>query len=572
MKQAYSNMLKKLSLIAIAILTMVGAYAQPKREIRAVWLSTNGGLDWPKGVYNINTQKKNLCAILDDLASININTILFQAQVKGDVLWDSSIQPFYRYITGNASSSMTYDVSKFVIEECHKRGMECHAWIVPYRIGSNTYWKAYSNNVHKHVAELHPEWVVEYENNYFLDPGLPAVREYLLDVYSELIAGYDFDGVSFDYTRYPGQDFDDAASFAEYNPDGLSLADWRRNNINTFMAEFYDMAKSINPHIKVGSSPIGTYKNAPGYGNFAGYTGVYQDAAQWMNSGHHDLIVPMMYYNERHGFSVHMNMWIDVITSHRQIAIGLAPYKMVDGTNDWAVSELTGQIDKIRAKSDLSGMCFFRVDHVLGSESKIQDFYNELRENYFAYPAHIPVMTYNGVTTPATPANVRQERVGNEYVITWDKNDDSSAEAPTKYYEVYLANGSSVDVNDMQTVVGHYVTDNQFVYESEDEGLRFAVTAFDINYYESAPSMASGIEPINEQAPSKIFYADDCLRFSSDDLVRSVDIYNASGIRFIYRRVNAHDDYVDCSSLPQGFYIAVVNIENQRPKVVKFLR
>lgn len=566
-------MLKKLLSFVVATLTVVAVFAQPKREVRAVWLTTNGGLDWPKGVYNVNKQKQNLCAILDELAAVNINTILFQAQVKGDVLWDSTIQPFYRYVTGNPSSSMTYDVSKFVIEECHKRGMECHAWIVPYRIGSSTYWKAYSSNVHKHVAEQHPEWVVEYEGNYFLDPGLPEVREYLLDVYRELIANYDFDGVSFDYTRYPGQDFDDAASFAEYNPDDLSLADWRRNNINTFMAEFYDMAKSINPLIKVGSSPIGTYKNAPGYGNFAGYTQVYQDAIQWMNSGHHDLIVPMMYYNEKHGFTVHMNQWVSLMTSHRQIAIGLAPYKMIDGTNDWAVSEVTGQIEKVRANSGLSGVSFFRADHVIGSESKIQDFYNELRENYFAYPAHIPPMPYNGVTTPATPANVKQERVGNQYIITWDKNDDSQAEAPTKYYEVYLANGGVVDIDDMQTVVGHYVTDNRFVYETDDEGLQFAVSAFDVNYYESAPSMASGIEKIDDLKPARIYYAADRLIVTSPtDVVRTIDIYGASGIRFMTRRVNANDDYVDCSALPQGFYIAVVNVANQRPTVVKFIR
>ena len=139
-------MLKKLLSFVVATLTVVAVFAQPKREVRAVWLTTNGGLDWPKGVYNVNKQKQNLCAILDELAAVNINTILFQAQVKGDVLWDSTIQPFYRYVTGNPSSSMTYDVSKFVIEECHKRGMECHAWIVPYRIGSSTYWKAYSSN------------------------------------------------------------------------------------------------------------------------------------------------------------------------------------------------------------------------------------------------------------------------------------------------------------------------------------------------------------------------------------------------------------------------------------------
>ena len=564
--------MKKITIFTLFVLSAALLFAQPKREVRAVWLTTNGGLDWPKGNYNINQQKQNLCAILDDLAAANFNTILFQAQVKGDVLWNSSIQPFYRYITGNPSSSMTYDASQFVIEECHKRGMECHAWIVPYRVGANTYWKAYSKNVHKHVAEQHPEWIVEYENAYYLDPGLPAVREYLLDVYRELVENYDFDGVSFDYTRYPGKNFADDASFAEYNPDGLSREDWRRNNINTFMAEFYDMAKAIKPRYKVGSSPIGTYKNAPGYGNMAGYTGVYQDAAQWMNSGHHDLIVPMMYYNEKYGFSTHMKMWADVITSHRQIAIGLAPYKMVDGTNDWEVSVVTNQIEKIRAQEGISGVCFFRVDHVLGSEEKIQDFYNELQTNYFAYPAHIPTMDYNGVTSPATPANVHQERVGNDYIITWDLNDDAQAEAPTKYYEVYLCNNGYVNVDDMQTVVGHQVADNRFVYTSTDEGLNFAVSAFDVNYYESAPSIAAGVDAVREMDPARVFYAANSLHVDAPDVVRTIDIYSASGIHYIYRRYSTPNVDLDCSTLPQGFYVAVVKIDNNQPKVVKFIR
>ena len=215
--------MKKILLLAITLVSALSISAQPKYEVRAVWLTTNSGLDWPKGVYDETTQKENLCEILDKLADANFNTIIFQAQVKGDVLWESTMQPAMRAITGNGSKSMSYDVSEYVIEECHKRNMECHAWIVPYRIGTSDDANIYVSNKVKHPFTTNPELCVEYNGSYYLDPGLPETREYLLDVYRELIYNYDYDGVNFDYTRYPGSDFDDADSYAKYNPKVLIL-------------------------------------------------------------------------------------------------------------------------------------------------------------------------------------------------------------------------------------------------------------------------------------------------------------------------------------------------------------
>ncbi len=293
--------MNKLFFTVALILLPLCCLAQPKHEIRAVWLTTNGGLDWPKSVYTASQQKNDLCEILDKLAAANFNTIIFQAQVKGDVAWESTYQPAMYALTGNGANSLSYDVSQYVIDECHKRNMECHAWIVPYRVGTKNEANRYKNNSIKHVTTTHPELCVLYSNAYYLDPGIPATREYLLDMYKEMLSNYNFDGISFDYTRYPTTsltDFNDANSYSKYNPDGLDKESWRRQNINTFIAEFYEMAKGINPNIKVGAAPIGTYKNLPGYGNMTAY-GVYQDACQWMQSGNHDLLIPQMYFNEK---------------------------------------------------------------------------------------------------------------------------------------------------------------------------------------------------------------------------------------------------------------------------------
>lgn len=546
--------------------------AQPKHEVRAVWLTTNSGSDWPKGEYDETAQKELLIEILDRLADANFNTIIFQAQVKGDVAWQSTIQPAMRAITGNGANGFSYDVCDFVIEECHKRDMECHAWIVPYRIGTTSDANRYKNNSVQHPYITHPELCVTYNNALYLDPGLPATREYLLDLYRELITNYNFDGVNFDYTRYPGSDFNDAASYAAYNPEGLPKEDWRRQNINTFIAEFYKMAKGINPDIKVGAAPIGTYKNVQGYGNMTAYGSVYQDACQWMQSGNHDLLIPQMYWNENYGFSPNMVTWVTNCDS-RQLVIGLAPYKMVDGSNDWEISVITDQIEKVRAQSGTAGVCFFRTDHIIDeSETKILDLYDALQNNYFKYPAHIVPMDYNGITYPNTPLNVKQEYIDGQYIITWDTPELDELSTPIKYYSVYLCNGNTVDTDDIQSIAAHIVKGNEFTYSSTDANLRFAVTTFDKNYYESAPAICeiSGIDDI--VASSQFSFTYDILNISGNKEISHIEIYSISGAQVKVEMLNATEGSINCAHLPKGLYIARTIYNDGTTLTNKFIR
>ena len=565
--------MKKIFVFALVFASVLISIAQPKYEVRAVWLTTNNGLDWPKGEDDVETQKNDLCDILDKLAAANFNTIIFQAQVKGDVLWESTMQPAMRAITGNGSKSMSYDVSTFVIEECHKRNMECHAWIVPYRIGTSSDANKYKSNKVKHPITSNPELCVEYNGAYYLDPGLPETREYLLDVYRELIANYDYDGVNFDYTRYPGSDFDDSESYATYNPEGLPKDDWRRQNINTFIAEFYEMAKSINPDIKVGAAPIGTYKNVLGYGNMTAYGSVYQDACQWMQSGNHDLLIPQMYWNENFGFSPNMSTWV-TNCAERQLIIGLAPYKMVDGSNNWEVSVVTDQIEKIRAKEGTSGVCFFRADHVIDTtQTKIANLYRELQNNYFKYPAHIVPMDYNGMTQPNAPKNVSQEYINGQYHITWEAPELDVDNTPIKYYSVYLSDGETVDIEDPQQVVAHIVKETEIIYTSDDAGLRFAVTTFDKNYYESEPAISqiSGVEDVIKM-DSKFYYSNDIIYISGTPMINFVEVYSITGNCMIYSHINSQEATISCEALPMGVYVVRTAYVDGSNSVNKFIR
>lgn len=560
--------------IALAIMLFaISSMAQPKHEVRAAWLTTNSGLDWPKSVYDATTQKANLCEILDKLNAANFNTIIFQAQVKGDVAWESTMQPAMRHITGDGSKSLSYDVCEYVIEECHKRNMECHAWIVPYRVGTASEANRYKNNSVKHVTVTNPELCVLYNNAYYLDPGIPATREYLLDVYRELITNYNFDGVNFDYTRYPGSAFDDAASYAAYNPDALPKEDWRRQNINTFIAEFYEMAKTINPSIKVGAAPIGTYKNVQGYGNMTAYGSVYQDACQWMQSGNHDLLIPQMYWNENYGFSPNMDTWV-TNSAGRQLVVGLAPYKMVDGSNDWETSVITDQIEKVRAKEGMSGVCFFRTDHVIDqTQTKIAALYDELQNNYFKYPAHIVPMDYNGVTKPNAPVNVTQERIGDDYIISWDEPTPDADNTSIRYYSIYLTDGETVDLNNHNQVIAYKVNETEFTYTSNEESLRFAVTAFDRNYYESDAAIAeiSGIDNINEPE-SRFYFYNDVLTVNGKKTIDHIEIYSIYGACIKYTPISGVEASVYCNDLPKGLYIAQACYSDGSKSVNKFMK
>ena len=303
------------------------------------------------------------------------------------------------------------------------------------------------------------------------------------------------------------------------------------------------------------------------------YGSVYQDACQWMQSGNHDLLVPQMYWNEKNGFTPNMSTWVTNCDG-RQLVIGLAPYKMVDGSNDWEVSVITDQIEKIRNNDGTSGVCFFRADHIIDdSQAKIADLYDELQNNYFKYPAHIVPMDYNGVTKPNAPENVKQEYINGQYVISWDEPSLDVENTPIKYYSVYLSDGESVDLDDPQQVVAHITKDNELVYSSDDLNLRFAVTTFDKNYYESEPAISeiSGVdETLTEE--SNFHYSNDMIYINSSNPINVVEVYSILGTCYIYQSICGNEATISCESLPNGVYIVRTICDNGATNVNKFIR
>ena len=562
--------MKKMLFFLLSLWMAIVLQAQPKQEIRAVWLTTNpNAVDWPTSKNETN-QKSSLIEILDKLQAANFNTILFQVQSYGDVLWDSGIQPWSYHLTGTPGKAPNYDICAFAIEECHKRNMEIHAWVVPYRVGSNSYVTKYDDCALPHVYKVHPEMCVNYDNAWYLDPGLPEVRKYLVDLYETLVTKYEFDGINLDYTRYPHANFDDGDSFKKYG-GGANRDDWRRENINKFVYELYDMIKSHNPGMKLGVAPIGCYKRIPGYSGWYAYSDVFQDPCDWAEKGKIDLIIPQLYWDENSGYSAHTKTWIDNCNG-RQLVAGLAAYKMTESPY-WQTSVVIDQIEKMRKNNPATcGVSFFRTNYILGENAKIKDLYNQLKDNYFKYPAHIPVMPYNGVTKPDAPVNVKASvnTSTKESTISWDVPEQDENNTSIRYYSVYISESPDIEIDNVENQVAHIVKENTFTYTLPDDKIYyFAVTAFDKGYYESGlsnvvkVSASAGLMDADIK-PVRFIVEGDWLRIDTQETVVSVHIYALSGT------LMAHGDIseINIGHLSRGAYIVVVTVNNG--KIIKY--
>ena len=281
-----------LSLSSIPVIAQTDIVA-PKWEVRAVWLTTAGGADWPK-THDVAAQKKSLVDIFETLQKKHFNTVFFQVRPRGNTFYKSQYEPWAAELTGTLGQDPGWDPLEFAIEEAHKRGMELHAWFNVAKIYNSGQPPLSSP---RHILRIHPEWAQNYDGEWWVDMGRPEVREYTENLVMELVRLYDIDGVHFDHIRYPGQKFEDWNSFRLYS-DGVERDDWRRNNITRFVREMYAQIISEKPMMKVGSAPLGIYKLIPGaQSGVSAYTELYQDSRLWLQEKIQDYVAPQLYWD-----------------------------------------------------------------------------------------------------------------------------------------------------------------------------------------------------------------------------------------------------------------------------------
>ncbi|MCD8194645.1 MAG: family 10 glycosylhydrolase, partial [Tannerellaceae bacterium] len=371
-------------LLLLCLLFSSGTYATPpKHEIRAVWLTTIYGLDWPGKPATTeegrNRQKQELRNILDQLQDANFNTVFLQVRLRGDVIYPSAIEPTSAVFSGKAGVSPGYDPLAFAIEECHKRGLELHAWFVTFPVGTNRLVNQQGN---RSVVKKKPALCKQHNGEWYLDPGVPETSGYILSLVQELVTNYDLDGIHFDYVRYPEQakTFPDKAVHRKYGRS-QSLADWRRDNINRMMFRIYDWVKETKPWVQVSSAPLGKYnriERVPNAG-WTAYESVFQDPQKWLQEGKQDMLAPMMYYQDTN-FYPFVDDWVEN-SNGRLFIPGLGAYRMDKKEGDWTKDDITTQLEYCRT-AGASGSAFFRCAHILDNTKGL---YDALKNNYYKY-------------------------------------------------------------------------------------------------------------------------------------------------------------------------------------------
>lgn len=450
------------------------AVEPPKQEIRAVWLTTIYGLDWPHrpatSEREYQAQREALTDLLDRLADANFNMVFIQARLRGDVIYRSVIEPANKILTGKYGRMPNYDPLAFAVEECHKRGMECHAWFVTFPVGTE---KNVREQGKLSVVKRHPKLCKLYNGEWYLDPGVPETADYILSLVKELVSGYDIDGIHFDYIRYPEQAnrFPDKSVYRKYGKS-MKMADWRRENINKMVFKIYDWVKQVKPWVQVSSSPLGKYsriKEVPNAG-WTAYESVFQDPKRWMEAGKQDMVVPMMYYLHKNFFPF-VDNWVEN-SNGRFVVPGLGAYRLDKSEADWALNDITDQIDYSRYFGG-AGCAFFRCGNVLFDQKGL---YQELKEKYYKFPAQLPPLTWLDDSVPASPKEVFVERQGDELRLSWQKPEGETRDLT---YTVYYSLADSVDSSLASSILATNIhgTELFLPVNKREQGFVFRVSA-----------------------------------------------------------------------------------------------
>ena len=478
-------------LIAFSFLIRYGLSAQPapKHEVRAAWITAVYGLDWPRAKATtpagIQKQKDELVEILDKLKAANFNTILFQTRTRGDVLYRSDIEPYNSILTGESGKDPGYDPLAFAVEECHKRGMECHAWMVTIPLGGRRHVASLGK---QSVTRRRPNICVPYKREYFLNPGNPKTKEYLMSLVREVVERYDVDGVHFDYLRYPERAFrfPDSYDYRKYG-NGRSLDQWRRDNITEILRHLYKGIKRLKPWVKVSTCPIGKYRDTSRYSSngWNAFHVVCQDVQGWLREGIQDQIYPMMYFRGNAFYPFALD-WQEQ-SNGRHVVPGLGVYFLHPDEGDWSLDEIKRQINFVR-RHRLAGEAHYRAAFVTDNTKHL---YDALQNDFYAYPALQPPMTWADSITPTPPPNLRASRIAEGYtLLRWQAaTDNDERNAPT--YVVYASDKLPVDTQDPANIVATGIRETEYVYAPIlpwTSRRHFVVTATDRYGNESRPS------------------------------------------------------------------------------------
>ena len=383
----------------------------PKHEFRGAWVATVFNLDWPRAAAPAD-QQAELLLLLDRLKAAGINAVFFQVRSACDAMYDSPLEPWSYWLTGRqgAAPDPWYDPLTFAVREAHRRGMEIHAWFNPYRAQASSTYEPSAD----HVTRIRPEWVLAFGDLRVLDPGRAAVRDHVTGVVMDVARRYDIDGVHFDdyFYPYPPNQIgtEDAATFAEESRGFTSLSDWRRDNVNIFIAQVADSLRALKPALKFGVSPFGIWKNGvpEGIRGLDAYDVIFADPTAWLAAGSVDYLVPQLYwpFGGPQDYGSLASWWAEQVGG-RHLYTGHGLYRAESETYSgelFSPEEIPRQVRFSRDAPEILGSVFFRARNLTHHAS--QGFAEVLKRDLFRHPALTPPMAWKASEPPAAPAGV----------------------------------------------------------------------------------------------------------------------------------------------------------------------
>ena len=463
-------------------ISLVAQFVHPKYEYRAVWLTVIENLDWPRtqvrSEADIRVQKQELIGILDSLSMLNVNCVMLQTRVRGDVIYPSAIEPFSKALTNVSGGNPGYDPLAFAIDECHKRGMQLHAWVVALPLGSAQYVKEQGR---KALKNRKPSLCRLYKGSWYMEPGRPGTADYLCDLVSEIVSGYNVDGIHLDYIRYPDRPngYPDGNLHSRYGR-GLSLGDWRRSNITEIVRRVYGTVKALKPWVMVSCAPLGKHDDLTAYSSL-GWNArctVFQDAQEWMREGIMDALFPMLYFKGNDFYPFVLD-WNENICS-RHIAPGMGTYRLLPQYGDWDAVELQRQMLTTRS-AGAAGTVMFRTRHLLDDIDNFSHIYSAINR----YKALVPPMKWLSTKEPQAPSALNGHWSGDTLFLSWIAADAAPSEPPMRY-NLYVSTDSIVNIGDATNILTLMHNDTAYAWVGAPRTtMQFAVTAVDAYGIES---------------------------------------------------------------------------------------
>ena len=436
----------------------------PKYEVRAVWLTTIGGIDWPhsyaQSERSAEKQKEELRAILDRLQKANINTVLLQTRIRATTIYPSQYEPWDGCLSGFPGKSPGYDALQFAIDECHKRGMEVHAWVVTIPVGK---WNSYGC---RQLRKRFPRLIKRIDQDGYMDPEATQTGCYLAEMCREIVQRYDVDGIHLDYIRYP-----ETWKFRIGK-------DQARGNITRIVEKIHQAVKKEKPWVKMSCSPIGKFDDLSRYWSHGwnAYTKVAQDAQAWLKDGLMDELFPMMYFRGDQFFPFAID-WKEH-SYGKIIAPGLGIYFLDPKEGKWNISDITSELYHLRNIGE--GHAFFRNKFLLDTHQGVYDF---VTAHFNRYPALVPPMTWESNKRPQQPVTLCIEENEGTTTLRWDNSlqyeDGTAIKTPSIYNNVYASKEYPVDVHDARNLILTRTTRRQLTTRTGNTPTYYAVTTTD---------------------------------------------------------------------------------------------